>query len=820
MTLVAEEEQTEALTMFSFEEIVHEIALKRASARQGTESWDRLHAVASELAGSSDDDTNWLDPSRSWQLERISIDNYRGILNEDPLVLVFDPTPGITVLHGLNGAGKSSISDAIDLALSGTTPAATGGKAGKAALWDPIHLARGSSSARVEVTLSSRGDRLVVATVLGETGEVESHEARLDSPNGSEQVDLGPNWHQALASHQPVFAYASLERRVQLSKDLATYFEGLLALGGSFSAIQETITLRGNASAEALSRWRSARGEAMRALSQIDDDRSATGNVTPLDPVPEPAIADFKDKWLNDAGLLEPGLNSDSLPADSWERLSEAARNVQAAIQEFEQAGTTAEQFLSGTLEQLHDEAKSRHLDDGSCPVCATASSSWLATLGETVKRNQHLASLRTKVSLDTRALATVADELLTAVLKVGSQAAAVDPIKALSSFGQKLLDNFGAARETGIATQHSVLTATAELSGWLRSDDAKTLVNDAVARTDAIQQWRIARARAVERFAATWEADGVSAADSAIWAATSSRVDELRKQLRKRRSDSLEGKAGARVIELLSDAELKLKKISVLATKASMELVDQNDNRVDLGMLSAGQRNAVLLAPLLASVDAGPFGFLILDDPVHAFDELRIDRLAGSLAQLAETRRVIVLTHDDRLKEHLAARAHDCDTRLVDRSGATGAVAVKDSSHFWDQLLVDARTVLDLSLEETGSTRDVTDAIRGLCRLSIDNALRAFVLRNAVLFGRDTEADLTTLDKAYTTEKRLAVAATFWQGTTPAATNPVTRAAQMCQTHLLFWNQSVHGNPQLSDSTKDEIRAARDACKLLAATS
>lgn len=384
----------------------------------------------------------------------------------------------------------------------------------------------------------------------------------------------------------------------------------------------------------------------------------------------------------------------------------------------------------------------------------------------------------------------------MTAVLKVGSQAAEADPIKALSSSGQKLLAKFDLARETGIATQRSVLTATTELSVWIRSDEAKALVNEAVVRTDATKQWRFARARAAEKFAATWETDGDFAAESAVWAATSSRVDDLRKQLRKRRSDSLEGKAGARVVELLADAELKLKRISVLATKASMELVDQNGNRVDLGMLSAGQRNAVLLAPLLATVDAGPFEFLVLDDPVHAFDELRIDRLASSPALLAETRRVIVLTHDDRLKEDLVSRAPDCDTRLVERSGATGAVEVKDSSHFWDQLLLDARTVLDLSLKETGSTRDVTDSIRGLCRMSIDNALRAFVLRNSVLFGR-----------------------AFWQGISPAD-NPVTRAAQKCKAPLEFWNQSVHGNLQLTDATKEEIRATRDACKALAATS
>ncbi|TFD05960.1 AAA family ATPase [Cryobacterium sp. TMT1-66-1] len=817
MTLTVVEDPPEALTVFSFEEIVEEICLKRESARQGIESWDRLHAVTIELAGSPRDDTNWLDPSRVWRIERVSIHNYRGVLNEDPLVLVFDPTPGITVLHGLNGAGKSSISDAVDLALSGNTPAVTGGTAGKAALWDPVHLARGSSSARVEVTLSSGGDRLVIATVLGQTGETVSHEALLESRNGIAKVNLGQSWHQALASHQPVFAYASLERRVQLSKDLATYFEGLLALGGSFSALEETITLRGNASAEALKRWSAAREAGLRGLSDVDKERSTVTTSMPLDPVPEPNISDDKDTWLRDAGLTETGLNSPSLPSDARERLAKAATDVRSSIEEFEKAGTTAEQVLSGTLEQLHSDAVDRHLKDGTCPVCATPDSSWLTTLGESVKQHKNLATLRTKVGDDTKALGTATCELLTAALKIGTQADTTDPINALSSIGQSLLNKFDVARESGIATQHSVLTATAELSDWLCSQGARDLITEAVARTDATKQWRIARARAVESFVTVWEEDGASASESPLWSATSKRVGELRNGLRKRRSISLEGKAGARVKELLSDAELQLKSINVLTSKASMELVDQNGGQVDLGMLSAGQRNAVLLAPLLASVDAGPFGFLILDDPVHAFDELRIDRLANSLSKLAETRRVIVLTHDERLKEHLAARTNDCDTRLVARSGATGAVEVTDSSHFWDRLLLDARAVLDLSLSETGSTKDVTDAVRGLCRMSVDNALRSFVIRNSVLANRDTEADLTKLDAAYTTDKRLEVAKTFWNETQPAL-NPVTRAERVCEPHMTSWNQSIHGNPQLSDSTEVEIRAARDACKALAA--
>ena len=75
------------------------------------------------------------------------------------------------------------------------------------------------------------------------------------------------------------------------------------------------------------------------------------------------------------------------------------------------------------------------------------------------------------------------------------------------------------------------------------------------------------------------------------------------------------------------------------------MTVTDVSGKPVALSMLSAGQRNALLLAPLLAVSRGGPFGFLVLDDPVHAFDQVRVDRLAQLIHDLAEDRRVIVLT-------------------------------------------------------------------------------------------------------------------------------------------------------------------------------
>ncbi|WP_083451499.1 AAA family ATPase [Leucobacter celer] len=809
-----ERPETDALTMFTFEEILDEIESKQASAKTQVDSWDRLKTVAIELAGNPASEKDPLPVDATWILEKVSIQGYRGIANNEPLVLVFDPTPGITVLHGLNGAGKSSISDAIEIALTGETPAKTGGTAGRAALWDPIHLARGAAIAQVEVVLSAKEYRLTLQAEIDSAGNVQTHKADLSGPGGVASIELDASWRQSLASHQPVFAYASLERRVQLSRDLAEYFEGLLALGGSFISLQEAIAGKAGESDQALARWQAARTRAMKDIAQIDADHGPQIAGPPLPAVEEPAVKDNMQEWLESSELLQLGTASSPLPRDTRQQLADAATNVAAAILTLEEARVTSEQGLAGSLDALFSEATNLSIETDVCPVCAEPRPGWLHTLKETVKANTKLAQFRRDVEAKVRILRALTESHLSPVLLVANSASPDDPIRDLSTSASTLAQAFTEAMATQSPSHYSVLSAATSLSEWLVSQEAQILIDEAVVRTDAIKQWQIARTGAVQSFLAVWQADGELAAESIDWKETTKRLGDLQKHLRAKRSTTLEGRASSRVEELLSDAELRLQSINVLSTKASMGLADREGNKVELGMLSAGQRNAVLLAPLLASVDGGPFGFLVLDDPVHAFDELRIDRLADTLSEIAESRRVIVMTHDDRLKEYLASRMEDCDTRLVSRSNTSGEVEVSDSSHFWQELLNDAVEMREFAIREAGSTGEITNALRGLCRMAIDNALRTFTLRNAVLRGRDASADLIDLDSVHITNERLERAATFWEG--EPWENPVLRATQECQVHLPLWNQAIHGNQHLTDFSRDEIRDARKACKKL----
>ena len=261
----------------------------------------------------------------------------------------------------------------------------------------------------------------------------------------------------------------------------------------------------------------------------------------------------------------------------------------------------------------------------------------------------------------------------------------------------------------------------------------------------------------------------------------------------------------------LLADVGLAVTDLSVQGTKAGMEIHDEQGRPVELGMLSAGQRNALLLAPLLAVAHGGPFAFLVLDDPVHAFDQIRVDRLAALITTLAARQRVVVLTHDERLAEHLLARSPDHDQRTVRRTAGNGEVVVESTRGLWEVLLADADAALGRIPKAERAAVAPVDVVRGFCRMAVDEALRRFVVRRAAHDARDPEADAGALDDAKSTKDRLAVAERLYP------VNPDLAAARgLLDAHLDDWNRAAHGNPPQSPVTGAEIGHARTACRTL----
>lgn len=806
-------EEQESFTMLTFEDLRSEIDL--AESRAGVkESWDLLRKVLDGMAGEPPSpSTTDLVTGRHWALTRVEIQNFRGVSNSPSFTANFSPLPGITVLHGPNGAGKSSISDAISLALTGTLPKASDERAGKLPLWEPIALARGSSSAKVCVTLQD-GSSLLHCTATIDSSDNIDWKCELEEDSHRTPVKVNSLWANALSNHQPVFAYATLERKIQLSRHLAEFFENLLALGGTFSALETEIDTKSKNAQDALDTWNRSFASLKKSIDDLEVDYSGDSRFTPI-PLTKPSVDAHIDQWARANNLLEEGKPGSEITGADWSCIQESAENTKRSLSRFEEAGPSSQQGLLSPLKDLHESAlRTKDTDsDDVCPVCGTVGKNWRHKLEGLISSLSEMSQFSSNAAHATDALNDAVQENLVSALRITIEGSDRGELEREARRGLLLSDTLGQEiKQHGASSHHNVLTAAQALADWLESPGTSVLMEHVVAQSDRLRAWRLTRSRIAAGFLALWHRNQEEAAQAQEWKSAKRRVEDLRRRLRERRTEVLERRTNKQVQALLADVGLEIKSVKVQKTKAELELADPTGKQLELGMLSAGQRNAMLLAPLLASVDAGPFSFLVLDDPVHAFDRIRVDRLARSLAEFAKTRRVIVMTHDERLREHLMARAQDCDVRTVDRDPITGAVTLKQTDMFWKQLLEDAKNALEVGNTVGRSNLVLTDVVRGLCRQALDNSMRDLVIRISVRTGSNPDSSLSILDKKYTTRKRLGSLESIVESAGIDPT-PISNARSACEEYVEGWNRSAHGNKALSEATREEIDTVTSAC-------
>ncbi|PPG40007.1 AAA family ATPase [Pseudoclavibacter sp. RFBA6] len=810
--------EAKVATLLTFDELAEVAREKAERATAGRESWDKLIHVIEQLKSAFSAGEGWISSDSAWSLVGVSVLGFRGIQNSKPLDVQFSQEPGVTVLHGLNGAGKSSFSDAVMLALAGEGLLEKPKGGGAAPLWSPVRLAKGVQRAALALTLvdAGTGNRLAISCTLGAHGTIERRVGILTESGGSaREVDLDGAWREYVLGHSPVFAYAELERRVQTSKDLANYFETLLALGPSFAALDAEI-VKARAGAElAKQAWTEARDQALAAIERVDQARQRANPGLTVHAVLVPDLVAEPDSWLSASGLNQIGTVFDrSIPESILSDIRGIADKAENSIVRARDSGDIASQQMNQALAELLVQAGELEEISPQCPACSS-NADWFHQLAQNVQLNEALASVARERQTCVEALVSaVRDELAPALLAARAIQLSFEQKEYLRRLTKSadVFQSWSHSAEPGARLR--AFEAAEELCQRLRETESESFFTAVIVQTEAALQWKIERALAAADFEKLWRLQGAEACEVGTWKVVAGRLSDLRDVLRARRSDALRESTDQRVNQMLGDSHFSVDSLTVKTTKATLVLRDASGESVELGMLSAGQRNAVLLAPMLASMNSGPFGFLILDDPVHAFDDLRIDRLSHAVASLASERRVVVLTHDARLREHLAARSANYESRLVERNPVNGHVRVASSQSSWNQLLDDAHHALVLGLEEADLLGGVTNLVRASCRMSLDAALREFVVRNSLVTGQDYRTEQIRLDKAPTTAARLAVARSMWSGS-GGARNPFDRVESECKPYFDGWNNAAHGKTALGDfAVAEEIKAARTACK------
>jgi hypothetical protein len=203
--------------------------------------------------------------------------------------------------------------------------------------------------------------------------------------------------------------------------------------------------------------------------------------------------------------------------------------------------------------------------------------------------------------------------------------------------------------------------------------------------------------------------------------------LDGHEKELRERRMRPMAERTKEIWAELRHESNVDIDNV-VLKGSGNQRKVEfpasvDGEKTTGLAVMSQGELNSLALAVFLpkATMADSPFGFVVIDDPVQAMDPAKVDGLARVLQKAAETRQVVVLTHDDRLPEAVRRMAIPATLLQVNRE-ANSVVAVQEVTDPALYHLADARAVAsDNSLDEMVRRKVIPE----LCRMSLEARCR-----------------------------------------------------------------------------------------------
>ncbi|GAA1084055.1 AAA family ATPase [Nocardiopsis composta] len=616
------------------------------------------------------------DPGRQGYLSRIEVQGFRGIGR--PAELRLRPGPGLTVVVGRNGSGKSSFAEAAEAALTGRNMRWDAMPAGWRDGWRNLHY---TERTEVSVDIVHAGDPAPTRVTRYWAGDsVRSARGRVIAPDGTDGPLRSLGWGPDLERYRPFLSYDELGRAVNgRAAELYDTITALLGLTGMTEAERalakacaRLAKLRDrprNDLDHLIARLReSGDHRAARALEvlgsgELDLDRLAAiaADDGPADPAAERVLRRLRRLAVPERALLTDVVNE-----------------LRGAAMELAMAAGTKGDRARGTVLLLRQalEHHERHPAETDCPACGTGGAlggEWarraraeIARL-EPVAESASAAYRRVEAARDqARFLMAPRPSWLPEESELGriwtewaAGAEIADPVQLaehIEGTGRRLRSAALAARkEAGrrLDAPDDGWSALAEmLAAWVEDAHAAVAARERLDAAEQALEWFSGLAKEVRD-----ERLGPLAAQTEhVW-----------HRLRQERRIDLES------LRLVGRGARRRVEVDVAVDGAEAE---QNAP----GLLSQGEFQALALSICLPrTLAAGnPFGFLVLDDPVQAMDTETVEGLAGVLAEVGAHRQIIVFTHDTRLPEALHRLGLPADVRGIERD-ATSNVRVAD---------------------------------------------------------------------------------------------------------------------------------------------
>ncbi|ASU85687.1 chromosome segregation protein SMC [Nocardiopsis gilva YIM 90087] len=601
-------------------------------------------------------------------LGRIEVQGFRGIGR--PAQLEFPPGPGLTVIVGRNGSGKSSFAEAAQAALTGRNPRWDAMPTAWRDGWRNLHF---EDSTEVSVELHMDGDpgptrvtrHWTGDSVRSARGEVVSHSG-MTAPLRS--LGLDPE----LARYRPFLSYDELGRTV--TGRAVELYDTITALLGLTELAEAERRL-----AKACDRLAKVRDRPSRDLpfliSQLKDgsDPRATRAVELLTAASASIDLDRLAVIAADDGPADPGqqlvmrrLRRMSVPERSL--MSDVVNELRGAAMELAMAAGTKGDRARGVVTLLSQalEHHQRHPKESDCPTCHAE-----GVLGPDWARQAR------------------------------AEIAKLEPIAASAAAAYERAEDARDKARFLLAPMPSWLPADSELGQVWAQWEAGTKITDLGELADHIEtvgrRFRSAatsaRRAAGERLDDPTDGWAALAEQLSAWiddARSASRAHEtlvpaeqalhwltgLAGEIRAERLRPLAAQAEHVWQRLRQERHIDLERLRLvgrgmqrrMAVDVAVDGVENDGNAP--GLLSQGEFQALALSVCLPRtlIPGNPFGFLVLDDPVQAMDTETVEGLSAVLAEVGRHRQIIVFTHDTRLPDALIRLGLPATIRTIHR--------------------------------------------------------------------------------------------------------------------------------------------------------
>lgn len=573
-------------------------------------------------------------------LTHIAVQGFRGAGPRSELTI--DPKPGLTVVLGRNGTGKSSLAEGLEVVLGGLDDSQR---------WDGR-----DNEKEWRQGWRNLGWNGNIYTEAGFTGTAGRFVARRVWTAGDEDSEVCENidagWSRGVVEGDPVLTYAELGRLPETkATDRFKQLAHLLGLEGVSDA-RQLLSEQRKRIARTEKRLKSIIKDLHADLEGLDDTRARVA----LEALGE-------TRWAQRAQALraalgekqEAAIDTDLARLKFLSQLvappdpSEHIANLKEALEQHASIAGTAEARLNQLAELLQRALQyAPEAEASDCPVCGTPGVLDTAWRVE-AKRGLDEAKANGRKAQES-------EKQLAKATRAARQICTRPPTKLESEPCRDLWTDWGQGQQLS----PEALLIHLQIHHAPLAEAVGTLVEDAKRQLAALDEaWRPVQAR-LQTLLAEMEGYLKERKRARPFGNAEMWLREFEEQLRKKRLKPISDRSKEIWNTLRHDSSVDLEDLVLGGRTDRPQIgltveVDGHEASA-LAVMSQGELNALSLALFLprATQETSPFRFVVIDDPVQAMDPHKVDGLAKLLHQLAQDRQVVVFSHDYRLGEAL----------------------------------------------------------------------------------------------------------------------------------------------------------------------